>query len=44
MHQLTIHDTPSGNGIAECGQRTQVEQARGMIIQSGLLKYLWPEA
>ncbi|KAF7367236.1 Retrovirus-related Pol polyprotein from transposon TNT 1-94 [Mycena sanguinolenta] len=44
VHQLTVHDTPSENGIAERGQRTHIEQVRAMLIQSGLPKYLWAEA
>ncbi|KAF7334060.1 Retrovirus-related Pol polyprotein from transposon TNT 1-94 [Mycena venus] len=44
FHQLTVHDTPSENGVAERGQRTHIEQVRAMLIQSGLPKYLWAEA
>ncbi|CAL1672144.1 unnamed protein product [Lasius platythorax] len=42
--RLTVPHTPEQNGIAECKNRTLVEAARRMIIQSGLPPSLWAEA
>ena len=36
--------SPSQNGVAECLNRTLIEHARAMIIDSGLPKFLWEEA
>lgn len=44
QHQLTIEYTPEQNGIAERFNRTLVEMARCMIIQSGLSHSFWAEA
>ena len=35
---------PSQNGVAERLNRTLIERARAMIINSGLPKFLWEEA
>jgi hypothetical protein len=43
IRHLTVHDTPSSNGIAERAQRTHAEQTRAMLIESGLPKFLWAE-
>jgi Reverse transcriptase (RNA-dependent DNA polymerase)/gag-polypeptide of LTR copia-type/GAG-pre-integrase domain len=42
--RLTVHDTPEHNGVAERGNRTNLEIARAMLHDSGLPKFLWPEA
>ena len=42
--QLTIHDTPEHNGVAERGNRTNLEIACAMLHDSGLPKFLWAEA
>ena len=42
--ELTVHDSPSQNGVAERGMRTRAERARAMLISSGLPTYLWEEA
>ena len=41
-HQLTTHDTPEHNGIAERANYTIVDLARVMHADSGLPKKLWP--
>lgn len=43
-HQLTVHDTPEENGVAECLNRTLVEHVRAMLLAAGPPKYLWGEA
>lgn len=43
-HRLTVPHTPEQNGIAERKNRTLVEAARCMMIQSGLPPSLWAEA
>jgi len=44
IRHLTVHDSPSSNGISERSNRTHVECARTMIIASGLPRSLWAEA
>lgn len=43
-HQLTVPNTPEQNGVAERLNRTLVEKARTMLIDSGLSVKLWAEA
>jgi transposase InsO family protein len=40
-HQLTVHDTPQQNGVAERLNCTLVEKARAMLYESKLPKFLW---
>jgi hypothetical protein len=42
--ELTIHDSPPQNSVSERGMHTQVEQARALLIGSGLPHFLWEEA
>ena len=42
--QTTVGYAPEQNGVAERKNRTLVEAARTMLIDSGLPKYLWTEA
>jgi hypothetical protein len=42
--RLTVHDTPEHNGIAERGNRTNLELVRAMLHDSGLPNFLWAEA
>ena len=42
--RLTVHDTPEHNGISERGNRTNLEIVRAVMHDSGLPKFLWPEA
>jgi len=42
--RLTVPHTPEQNGIAERKNRTLVEAARCMMIQSGLPPSFWAEA
>ena len=44
VRQLTVHDSPSQNGVAERGMRTRAERARALLCQSGLPRFLWEEA
>ena len=44
QRELTVHDSPPQNGVSERGMRTRAEQARAMLIGSGLPRYLWEEA
>ena len=44
VRRLTVHDTPEHNGVAERGNRTNLEIVRAMRHDSGLPKFLWPEA
>ena len=44
LRELTVHDSPQQNGVAERGNRMQAEQARAMLISSGLPRFLWEEA
>lgn len=43
-HQFTVDYTPQQNGIAERKNRTLVEMATCMLIQSGLPRTFWAEA
>ena len=42
--QLTVHDSPSSNGIAERCNGVLIQHVRAMLIDSGLPKFLWLEA
>ena len=42
--ELTVHDSPQQNGVAECGMRTRAERARALLLASGLPRFLWEEA
>ena len=44
MRQLTVHDSPSSNGIAERCNGVLIQHIRAMLIDSGLPKFLWLEA
>ncbi len=44
IRELTVHDTPEQNGVAERGNRTNLEHARAMLIASSLPRSLWTEA
>ena len=44
IRELTVHDSPPQNGTAKQGMRTQAEQARALLISSGLPIFLWEEA
>ena len=44
LHELTVHDSPQQNGIAEHGNQMRAEQAHTMLISSGLPRFLWEEA
>ena len=45
IHQrLTVSHTPQQNGVAERKNRTLVEAARCMLLQSGLPRSFWAEA
>ena len=39
--RLTVHDTPSQNGIAERLNRTLIERVRAILNDSGLPHFLW---
>ena len=43
VRQLTVHDSPSQNGVAERGMRTRAKRARALLCQSGLPRFLWEE-
>jgi transposase InsO family protein len=43
IQQLTVHDTPQHNGVAERLNRTLVEHIRSMLIAADLPKFLWGE-
>ena len=43
-HQLTVHDTPAQNGIAECLNQMLIEKVHTMLHVSSLLMMLWGEA
>lgn len=42
--QLSVEYSPQQNGVAERANRTLVEMARCMLLQSGIPKSLWAEA
>ena len=42
--ELTVHHTPAQNGVAERFNQTKVEITRSLLIESGLPRFLWPEA
>jgi hypothetical protein len=42
--QLTVHDSPQQNGVAEHLNQTLVGHARAMILGKDMPKYLWAEA
>ena len=42
--ELTVHDSPQQNGVAERLNRTIVELARAMLIAKNMPKFLWAEA
>jgi hypothetical protein len=44
VRELTVHDSPPQNGVAERGMRTRAERARALLIASGLPRFLWEEA
>src|SRR5277367_5895764 len=44
IRNLTVHDTPEHNGIAERLNRTLLEKVRAMLHASQLPKFLWGEA
>ena len=44
VRELTVHDSPPQNGVAERGMRTRAERARALLIGSGLPRFLWEEA
>ena len=46
VRQLTIHNSPPQNGVAERGMQTCTEHARAhaLLIQPGLPRFLWEEA
>ena len=44
LRELTVHDSPQQNGVAERSNQTRAEQARAMLILSGLPRYLWEKA
>ena len=44
LHELTVHDSPQQNDVAECGNRMRAEQACTMLILSGLPCFLWEKA
>lgn len=41
---LTVHDTPQHNGSAERTHRTLLNTIRTCLVDSGMPKWLWPEA
>ena len=44
VRQLTIHDSPPQNGVAERGMCTRAKRAHALLFQSGLPRFLWEEA
>jgi transposase InsO family protein len=43
-HQLSVEYTPQQNGVAERANRTIIEKAKSMLIESGLNMKYWAEA
>lgn len=43
-HELTIPNNPEQNGVAKCMNRTLVETARSMLVNSNLPCTFWAEA
>ena len=44
LRELMVHDSPQQNGVAERGMCTHAEEARALLISSGLPHFLWEEA
>jgi len=44
VRNLTVHDTPEHNGVAERLNRTLLDKVRAMLHESDLPKFLWAEA
>ena len=44
VQELTVHDSPPQNSTAERGMRTRAEQARALLLASGLPRFQWEEA
>ena len=44
IRNLTVHDTPEHNGVAERLNRTLLEKVQAMLHGPGLPKFLWGEA
>jgi hypothetical protein len=42
--ELTVHDSPQQNGVAERLNRTLVELTRAMLVAKDMPKFLWTEA
>jgi len=42
--ELAVHDSQSQNGVSERGMRTRAEQARALLIEAGLPRFLWRHA
>ena len=41
--ELTVHDSPPQNGVAECGMHMRAKRAQALLIASGLPHFLWEE-
>ena len=44
QQELTVHDSPPQNNVAERGMRTRAERAHALLLSSGLPRFLWEEA
>ena len=44
LQNLTVHDTPEHNGVAEQLNQTLLEKVQAMLHTSQLPKFLWGEA
>ena len=44
QQELTVHDSPPQNGVAEAGMRTRAKWARALLLSSDLPCFLWEEA